>query len=129
MTDDDGRRLAIQSDLRLTSRDVWVNIAADGHHLRVATNDAGLLWTHFKGTHSSWRQTLRQTGAALEQAGLSAELTDPRGSLIRFGDGCGSPAGRLASGGPFVGLGSARVLSRSALRYAWRRIRHATPHP
>ena len=46
MIDDDGRRLAIHSDLRLTSRDVWVKVAADGQHLRLTTNDAGRLWTH-----------------------------------------------------------------------------------
>jgi hypothetical protein len=129
MIDDDGRRLAIQSDLRLTSRDVWVKVAADGQHLRLTTNDAGLLWTRSRGRHASWRRNLRQAGAALARAGLSAEFVDPRGSLVRLGRGCGSPAGRLASGGPYVGLGSVRVLGASALRIVWCRIRRATPSP
>lgn len=125
--------IRVHSDLRLESGDLWVNLVANGRHLSLLTNDAGSLLNQLARTplrpDTSVRRVIRGAGSTLDRAGLSAELIDSRGGLVRLGHGCGSLIGRLVFGSRHVRLGPARVIGASAYEYArsGRRGRRSLP--
>jgi hypothetical protein len=123
---DAGKAINIHSDLDIQAGSRHARLLANGTHLRLITDDpAGFLTESSHALRSatagssSVRLVIAQTAAALDQAGLSAEVASPRGTLIELGRGRGSSVGRLATGSPHVRLGNPVALVSLVGRSKW----------
>ncbi len=128
------RDLDIQCDLTLESVGQRTRVVADGRHLRIVTDDAGRVWAQTSaaalplGGHQPLRLVVGAIADRLDQAGMSAEITDAQGTVIQLGRGRGSWAGRLLTRSPHVTLARPRVLLPSVVNYARARRRSGAGH-
>ena len=117
-----GRGVEIHSDLDLQAGSRHARLLANGSHLQLITDDPAGLWAESSravrsatNESASVRTVITQTAAALNDAGLSVEVTGSRGTVIELGHGRGSSIGRIATGSPHVRLGNPIALGSAAV--------------
>lgn len=116
--------LDIRSDLRLDVDGIEATVVADGRRLTVHAGEPGKLLAQaasaaaqLPGPPVSIRALSRRVGSLLDEAGLVADIRSSHGTLIEFGRGCESRAGRLLLGSEHATFGGAGTLVPALASY------------
>lgn len=103
--------LDLTADLRFRveapgGRSTAGTVTADGRTIRVDSAEPAVL---VRAVGTSDRRRTAAIGATLQEAGVTVELTGPRGTFARFGSGVHSRLGRLTTGSEHVDVRGAVV--------------------
>ena len=110
--------LSVSADLRIESDGQRAHLVGDGGSLILHTDQPLQFWSSINHAalpsgvgRVSGPRALGRVAGALDDAGITLDVTGPDGVLVRLGDGAGSRLGRLVTGSSAVGFGSVRLLA------------------